>query len=323
MKIGIIGTGVYSTSIALTLASNKDNKIIMWSENEKLVSEYKKTKKLNTIFKDKTIPKNINITNSYEEALQDVEVIFLIPAVEYLDKVCKEIKKIIKPHIPVCIGSKGIASDSKKLAYEIAKKHLKNKIAVIGGPTFAADIANLDPIGFTLASKDKKCREKFKKVLDFEDIKIDLTDDIIGTCVCGCVKNIYAIGSGIINGLGYNESTKALYLTAVYKELGNILYKYNSTLTTLNSLAGFGDLILTCSTEKSRNFSYGKMIGSKIGKKEVKKYLEENTVEGLNTLNAMYPILKRKKVKCPIIKAIYDILNNEEKPKKIIEIISK
>lgn len=323
MKIGIIGTGVYSTAIALTLASNKDNKIVMWSENEKLVEDYKKTKKLNTIFKDKSIPKNISITNAYEEAIIDAEVVFLMPCVDYLDDVCKEIRKLIKPEIPVCVGSKGIASDSKKLVCDIAKKYLKNKISVISGPTFAADIANLEPIGFTLASKDKKSREKFKKVFDFDDVRIDLTDDIIGTSVCGCVKNIYAIGSGIINGLEYNESTKALYLTTVFEELGNILYKYNSTLATQNSLAGFGDLVLTCSTDKSRNFTYGKMIGSKAGKKEIKKFLEENTVEGINTLNAIYPILKRKRVKCPIIQAIYNILNNKENPKKLIEIIIK
>lgn len=323
MKIGIIGTGVYSTSIALTLASNKDNKIVMWSENKKLVTDYKKSKKLNTIFKDKTIPKNINVTNSYEEAINDAEVVFLMTSVNYLENVCKEVRKIIKPNIPVCIGTKGIASDSKKFVHEIAKKNLKNKISILSGPTFAADVANLEPIGFTLASQNKKASKKIEKALNFEDVCIEKSKDITGIAVCGCVKNIYAIGSGIISGLGYNESTKAVYLTRVYEELGNILYHFKSTLETLNSLAGFGDLILTCNSNKSRNYTYGELIGKKTNKKEIKKYLEETIVEGVNTLEAIYPILKRKHVKCPIIKVIYDILNNEENPQKLIETIIK
>lgn len=323
MKIGIIGTGVYSTSIALTLASNKDNKIVLWSENQKLVEDYKKTKKLNTIFKDKTIPKNISVTNTYEEALDDAEAVFLVTGVEYLDDVCKEIRNIIKPEVPVCIGTKGIASDSKKFVHEIAHRYLKNKITIISGPTFAVDIANLDPVGFVVAGKDKKVRTVIKKVFDFDDVRIDETDDLNGIAVCACVKNIYALGAGILKGLGYNESTRALYLTEVYEELGNILYKFKSSLTTLNGLAGFGDLVLTCSSEKSRNFTYGEMIGKKKNKKDAKKYLEENTVEGVNTLSALYPILKRKHVKCPVMDAIYKIVYEDENPQLLSSDLTK
>lgn len=323
MKIGIIGTGVYSVSIALTLASNKDNKIVMWSENEKLVADHKKTKKLNTIFKDKTIPKNITVTNSYEESLNEAEIVFLMTSVDYLEQVCKTIRPIIKTDVPICIGTKGIAVESNKLVHEIAKKHLKNKISILSGPTFAIDVANLEPIGFTLACKDKKSRKKIKAALNFEDVRIEESEDLTGVAICGCVKNIYAIGSGIISGLGFNESTKSVYITRVYEELSNILYHYKSSLETLNSLAGFGDLNLTCNSNKSRNYTYGEMIGKKSNKKDLKKYTEANTIEGINTLNALYLILKKKHIKCPIINVIYDILNNEENPKKIIETIIK
>ena len=129
--------------------------------------------------------------------------------------------------------------------------------------------------------------------------------------------------TGILKGLGYNESTRALYLTEIFYELSNILYKFKSNLDTLNGLAGFGDLVLTCSSEKSRNFSYGEMIGKKKSKKDTKKYLEDNTVEGVNTLNSLYPILKRKRVKCPIINVLYDILYNDKNPQELTKIIIK
>lgn len=323
MKIGIIGTGVYSTAIALTLASNKDNKIVMWSENKSLVEEYKKSKKLNKFFKEKTIPKNITITNEYEECLDDAAIVFLITGVNYLEGVCKEIRSLIRPEIPVCIGTKGIAEGSKKFVHQIVQKYLKNKVAILSGPTFAIDVANLEPVGFTLACKDKKTRKILKNVLDFEDVRIEETKDMTGTAICGCIKNIYAIGSGIINGLGYNESTKALYLVSVYEELGNILYRFKSTLEMQTGLAGLGDLVLTCSSDKSRNYRYGEMLSKKGSQKEAKKYREQNTVEGINTLNTFAPICKRKHIKCPILYTIYDILNNNEKPNKLIECIIK
>lgn len=323
MKIGIIGTGVFSTAIAITLASNKDNKIVMWSENETLVADFKKTKKLNTIFKDKSIPKNINVTTSYEEALEEAEVVFLLPGVTYLDQVCKDLKAVLNPTIPVIVGTKGIEEDGKRFVHQVAKRHLRNPIAVLSGPSFASDVANLDPVGFVLACKDKKAMPILERVLAFDDVKITHTKDLDGTAVCGCVKNIYAIGAGILRGLSYGKSTEALYLTRVYEELGEILYAFHSSLEIQQSLAGFGDLLLTCTSTESRNNTYGEFLGKKNTKKDMKKYAEEHTVEGLHSLTAIYRILKRKRVKAPILYTIYAIAYEEENPRALVDIIIK
>lgn len=322
MKIGIIGTGVFSTSLALLCSSNKENTIIMWSENETLVNDFKKTKKLNGIFKDKTIPKNIKVTNSYEEALKDADLVFLMTSVKYLDSVCKDIKNSIHKNTPVCIGTKGITKENKKFVHELVHKHLKNKIAILSGPTFAFDVASLDPIGFTLACKDKKVCSLIKKAFDFDSVRIEISEDYKGVAICGCVKNIYAIGSGILSGLGYHESTNALYLTSVYEELLTILYTYKSSFETLIGLAGFGDLLLTCNSNKSRNFSYGEMIGKKKNKKTIEKFKNENTIEGIETLEVLYSTFKRKHIKCPIINCIYAIIYQEKDPKELISVIT-
>ncbi len=323
MKIGIIGTGAFSTSIALLLASDKNKNITMWSENEKLVESFLETKKLNTIFKDKSIPKNIKVTNNYEETLKEADVVFLLTSINYLNDVCKDIKHLISPNIPVYIGTKGIAANSKKFVPEIVTKHLKNKIALFGGPTFANDVVAIDPIGFVIASKDKKCRAIFKSLFATNNVRIEESSDLNGVALCSCLKNIYAIGSGIISGLKYHESTNALYLTYVYQELFNILYKMNSSLETLNGLGGLGDLILTCNSPQSRNYSYGEKVAKKTSKTALEKYLKENTVEGLNTLEAIYPMFKRKHLKCPIIYSLYSILYQDENPQKLIDLIIK
>lgn len=323
MKIGIIGTGVFSASIAYVLAQNTDNRVMMWSENEELVNAYKKSNKLNPIFKDKVFPKNISLTNSYEEVLKEIDLLLFMTSISYLENVCNEIKEKIDKQVPVCIGTKGIAScDGKeRFAYEIVKKYLKNPLAVLSGPTYAEDVISLDPIAFLVAKQNKRIKETIKKVFDISHIKIDFSHDFKGVSICGSVKNIYAIGSGIVAGLGYKESTLAFYLTAAFKELETILYMFESSLTTLHSLAGFGDLIATCSSIKSRNYSLGLILGKKRNKKEIDAFLEKNTIEGYASLDSFLKLCTKKHIKTPIITAISKIINAEEKPEYLIEVI--
>lgn len=320
MKIGIIGTGVFSVSVALLLATEKENKIELWTENESLVQEFHKTKRLDAIFKGKEIPKNISVTHSYLDVVKDKELLFLATGVSYIESVCKDIAPLVDKKIPICIGSKGIALDSQKFVHEIALKYLKNPIAVFGGPTFASDVANLAPVGFLIASKKNKALQVIEKAFQNIEAQITTSHDLTGLALCGCVKNIYAIGSGIIAGLGYQESTRALYLTSVFQELENLLYRFHAEYATLNSLAGFGDLVLTCSSTKSRNYTYGEMLG-KEEKENAKVYLKENTVEGVKTLEGILPILKKKKINAPILYTIARIVLDNDNPKKFMEVL--
>ncbi len=323
MKIGMIGTGVFSVSIANVLAQNTENEIVLWSENKELVNQFHKTKKLESIFKDLKMPKNVTVTNSYEEAIKDAELVFLMTSVFYLESVCHDISAIVDKKVPICIGTKGIANKSHLFVHEIAKKILKNPIAIMSGPTFAEDVVHLDPVGLCVASKRGIAKKKVCKAFQGLNVKIVKTIDVKGVAVCACVKNIYAIGSGIISGMGYHESTFALYLTSVYKELENILYEFNSDYPILHGLAGFGDLVLTCSSNKSRNYTYGELLGKKTSKKELQAYEKSATIEGIHTLEAINPLLKRKNMKTPVLTAIYEIVFDNKGVEVLMEAIMK
>lgn len=316
MKIGIIGTGVFSASIANMLAQNTENKIIMWSENKKLVTDYKKTNKLEPIFKDKVFPSNITLTPNYDTALKDVDVVFLMTSIHFIESVCTSIKDKLNKNVLVCIGTKGIAmmGEKRKFAYQIAKSILKNPLAILSGPTFAEDVMALDPIAFSIACRGKKNKDILLKTFENPNVKVVFTSDYLGVSLAASVKNIYAIGAGILSGLGYKESTLAYYLTAVYKELETILYMYESSLTTLHSLAGFGDLVATCSSSKSRNYHLGFLLGKKKSKKEIDTFKENNTIEGLNSLEHCMVLFHKKHIKTPIMTAISKIVNGEETP---------
>ena len=322
MKIGIIGTGAFSTSVALSLALKEENEIVMWSENKKLVSDYKKTQKIETLYKDRMFPKNIVLTNSYEEAVHSAQVVFLMTGVSYLEKVCTEIKGFLDSNIPLVIGTKGMAETNPKLVVDLVKKQVKNPISVLGGPTFSIDVANFEPVGFQLACKSKKHFKMIQELFDTTKVKLISSYDVQGVALCGCLKNVYAVGAGILDGLGYHESTHALYLTSVFRELESILSRFDGDFTTLTGLSGFGDLVLTCSSKTSRNFTYGTFLGKKDQNKG-KSYLKDATVEGVSTMRAILPVLQKERIKTPLLSCIQAIVENQEQPEMLVKEIMK
>ena len=315
MKISIIGVGAYSMGIAFKLASNNNNSIYMWTEDNNKVLEYNKYHTINNIT-NKDIPNNIYISNKYEEVLSNSELIFIITSSKYVRSVCNNILPYYK-NIPICIASKGIENDTCNLLSNVVKKvlHTKN-ISVISGPTFAIDLMNDEPCGLAIAG-NKKNIKLVKSVLTTDTLKLRESSDILGIQICGSIKNIIAISSGILSGLGYSESTRALLINESMHDIKNIIYYLGGKKKTILTFAGIGDLLLTCTSTKSRNYSFGYVIGSTKNKKDIKEYLDNHTVEGYYTLISLYKLLNKLGINMELINIIYDIVVNYEDPNKL------
>ena len=317
MNITIIGTGAYSLSIAKRLSKNEDNKIKLWTEDRKKEKEFKDTRKIKSIFANEVFDENIEVTANYEYALKDTNVIFIMTTSNFVKQVSEIIKLYYKSNIPVVIGTKGLDTESNKYPSQIVKKCLHtSKIAVIAGPSFAIDILNDQPLALTVATKKRSIYKLLQTLFKDQKVTLERSNDLMGVQLCSTLKNVYAIGSGILKGLGYPTSTQSIYLTKIVKELNEILYMFDSNEFTLFSLAGIGDLLMTCSDEKSRNYTYGTKLSSK-SKKDVETYLNKNTVEGYNALSSIYNQLKKKRAKAPIIKTIYEIVFEDKDAKEL------
>ncbi len=314
MKISVIGLGIYSLAISKMLAKKEKNKIMIWTENESKSEEYKKTKKISFIC-DTNIPKNIKISNNLEEVLKDSNLIYIITASKYVDIITKKMKKYYNSNTPICIASKGIEESREELLSNIAKENLKTKhIAVISGPTFAIDIINNEPIALALATKSNKAQNLVMETLSNDTLKLRKSNDMIGIQICGATKNVIAIASGILSGLGYSNSTQSFLINESLHDIKNIIKIFGGKPKTILSFAGVGDLMLTCSSTKSRNFSFGYTIGSTKDPKKIKEYLLNNTVEGYNTLEVIYKMLNKRGTPIDLITTIYNIVYNEEDP---------
>lgn len=310
MKISVIGLGVYSLAISKMLAKKAENEIVIWTENNEKYEEYKKTKKVASVF-DTKLPKNIKISASMEDTLENTNLIYIITASKYVDIVTKQMKPYYNPEIPVCIASKGIEESREELLSNIVKNALKtNNIAVISGPTFAVDILNNEPVALALASKTKKAKEYVLNTLANDTLKLRPSKDMIGIQMCGSIKNVIAIASGILSGLGYSNSTQSFLINESLHDIKDIIKIFGGNPKTILSFAGVGDLMLTCTSTKSRNFSFGVIVGSTKDQNKINEYLATHTVEGYNTLEIVYKMLQKKGIEIELITTIYDIVYN-------------
>ena len=300
MNIGIIGTGAYGLALALQFNEKPKNTVRMWTkfeqEKEEIVT-YRENKK---VLPGVEIPKNIEISTNMEYVVKNSDIIVIAVPAAFVGDVSKEIKKFYNRNHQFVLASKGIERGSCLFVDEIFKKYVKTKnYCVISGPSFAVDIVTDCPIGLTIASERKKTIKVVRKALENDTIRLRESNDIIGVEICGSIKNVIAIAAG--------------FITESLNDIKELISKLGGNRDTILTYAGFGDLLLTATSKKSRNYSYGRLIGKKSSQAKIDEYVSNTTIEGLYTIQSIYKLLKHKKVRIPIINLIYDIINNKKK----------
>lgn len=316
MRVTVLGTGAYGLALANMLNQN-NNEIILWSKFKEEITYLQKENKAKVLPNIK-LTSNFKYTFNMEEAVNKSKLIIIAVPAGAVNEVSKQLAKYYKKDMHICIASKGIEQNSCLFVSSVVEKYIKTKkLAVISGGTFAIDMFNNCPLGLSLATRNKNTSLIVKEALENKYLKLRTTNDIIGIEICGSIKNVIAIASGMLSGLGYPDSTSCMFITESLNDIKNLIKALGGNKKTILSFAGFGDLLLTCTSTKSRNYTLGKMIGERKPKEEIDNYINNTTIEGLYTLKSIYKLLRRKKVKMPIIDLIYNIIFKETDPDKL------
>lgn len=321
MKIGILGAGAYGMAMT-SVFDNNGHKIKIWSNSEEEVNLLLTNHKSNKI--DYIIPDDFVITTDMKLVVMDADIIVIAVPSEFVRNVCMELNKYFKEEQIICIASKGIENNSCLFMDDVVRQCIKtDNIAVISGGTFAEDMVKEVPVGLTLATKSKLAGDIILKAMENDYVKIQITDDIIGTEICGSIKNVFAIAAGMLEGMKYPNSTKSLFMTEVIKDIKFLIKSLGGKEETILSFAGIGDILLTCSSSKSRNYTLGKIIGEERERQEIKKYIDSSTIEGLYTLNSIKKLLNDKEIEMPIIDLISDIIMGKKDLEEFKKILIK
>ena len=321
MKIGILGTGAFGIALASILKKN-ENRVVMWSKFKGEIDELNTTR-ICTRLNNYNISEAIMFTNNIEETVVNSDIIVIaVPANFVYDTTLLLKKYYNNQHI--CIASKGIEESRGKFLHEIVRDILDtNKIGVISGPSFAVDIVSNVPVGVTLASKNSNTANIIKEAFANKFFKVSITDDMIGVSICGCVKNIIAIGSGIIDGMGYPISTVSLLITLALSDIKLLIKELGGNEDSILELAGIGDIILTCTSNKSRNFSFGKLLGESNDSNVINNYINTHTIEGLNALENINTIMNKLNIDLPFISLMNEIILKNKDKYDLIKYITK
>ncbi|MGN0974226.1 MAG: NAD(P)H-dependent glycerol-3-phosphate dehydrogenase [Bacilli bacterium] len=321
MKVTILGAGAYALALSKAIYENTKD-ITIWSAVSDEVALLNK-ERCNKNVLDYKLPEEIKITDNLKEAVKNSDVIVIAVACKFISSVCHNLKKYIKDQHLV-VASKGIEQGSCLFVSQIVKKIIKTrKIAVVSGPSFAKDLISDMPTGLALGTKYKPTERMVKNVFQSKYLNVIATNDILGIEICGSIKNVIAIASGMLNGMGATDSTKAMFLTDSLHDVKSLIKNLGGNDRTILSYAGFGDILLTCTSTNSRNYTLGDMIGKGIKKEEIDKYMQSTTIEGLYTLNSIYDLINKKKVKMPIIDLIYSIIYEGNDPHSILTHLTK
>lgn len=317
MKVCILGTGAFGICLGLTLNEN-EHEVVMWTKFEE-EANYLKQHRMSPTLPNVVVDDEIKISTNLEESVENAQlIIYAIPA-GAVRSVTSELKDYIKSDQHICIASKGIEQDTCKSITDVIKEYINiDRISVISGPTFAIDVANKVPVGLSVASNNQETIDITKLALQNNHVKLRESNDIIGVELCGSIKNVIAIASGILHGMRLPISTQAMLITELANDIKDLIEALGGDKKTITSFAGFGDILLTCTSPKSRNFSLGTLIGAKAKKKEINNYIKTNTIEGLYTLKSISKLIHDKNINMPIIDLLNEIIYDNKPVEELL-----
>ena len=309
MKMTILGAGAWGTALAIAWA--KQHEVLLWGRSESHISEMLAARENRLSLPGFKLPEQLMLTSDFDAALahasNEDSLLFVATSVSGLRPTAKRMASACPPNVVwLC---KGFEEETSLLPHEIMAATLDSEIrtGVLSGPSFAREVAAGLPCAMTMASDSPALRHKVKSAVNFGNMRIYSSDDVIGVEVGGAVKNILAIATGMSDGMGLGANARAALVTRGLAEITRLGMALGGRAETFMGLSGMGDLILTSTGDLSRNRRVGLALAS--GKALEDIVLELGQVaEGVRCARAVRELAGRLDIEMPIVAAVAAVL---------------
>jgi len=321
MNLSILGAGSWGTSLAQCFSRNFE-KVYIWGRNKEIINDINNNNRNTRYLPEIILNNNIIGVYSIQEAIESSDLIIIAIPSQKIKDLTKKIKKLhIKDKVFIS-ASKGIDIETLKPISEIIYKELsvkKENVFVLSGPSFAKEVALGLPTAITLAGEICKGKE-IQKILNTENFRLYITEDVKGVEIGGAVKNVIAIATGISDGLNLGNNARAALITRGLYEMTKLAYIFGGKIETLYGLAGLGDLVLTATGNLSRNRKLGLLLGKGLN---IEKALKEigQVVEGIKTVKAIQKLKEKYNLELPISETVYKILYEKLCPQDAVKLL--
>ena len=306
-QIGVIGAGSWGTTLAHRIAL-KGFAVKLWCRRAEIANEIERERKNSPYTEEFILAQNIAPTTDLQQTVEGSDVIIVAVATKAFRKICRQIGEFLQPDQIILTASKGIEQDSLKRMSEIIREETSAlKIGAISGPNLALEVLAEHPTATVIASKFDEVVAAGTRILNYKTFRTYASHDIVGVELAGALKNVLAIASGIISGLGYGANTRGFLISRGVAEIIRLGSHYKIDPLTISGLAGVGDITVTCSSEKSRNFTFGYNLGKGKKPEEILNSMHQ-VVEGIRTSKSAHQLAQKFGEEIPIFETVYRIL---------------
>jgi glycerol-3-phosphate dehydrogenase (NAD(P)+) len=314
-RIAVLGGGAWGTALA-NVTARAGRKVTLWEHDAANADQLARLRE-SRFLKGVKIEDGIAVTGELAQAARAEAILLVVPA-QAMRSVLKTLGDVIAPKTPIIACAKGIEHGTRKFMTEVIGECAPNATpAIVSGPSFAADVARGLPTAVTLATHDEELAAELARTLASRTFRPYQSSDVRGVEIGGAAKNVLAIAAGIVVGRGFGASAQAALTTRGFAELVRFGRAYGGKTETMTGLSGLGDLILTCGSPQSRNFSFG----VNLGRGHSPKGLQATTglAEGYFTAPVLREMAREKNVDMPISAAVAATLDESMSVDQAIE----
>lgn len=306
-SIGVVGGGAWGTALAST-CTRSGLPVTLWAYEQEVVEAMNNAHENPVYLPGIALPDTLKATAELAD-MSSCDAVLMVTPAQHLGSILSTLTPHLKPGASVVLCAKGIEQNSLRFMSEVAGEHIDpSRLAVLSGPSFAADVARGLPTAVTLACTDQTRGKALSAAIGQVDFRTYLSDDVIGAEIGGVVKNVLAIACGIVAGRELGESARAALTARGYAEMTRLGVKLGAKAETLGGLSGLGDLILTCASPTSRNFSLGVALGQNRSADDVLAS-RSSVSEGALSAAALAALADKLEVDMPICQAVAQILD--------------
>ena len=311
--IGVIGAGAWGTAIAQVMASD-GSAVRLWARETEVVAAINAGQENSAFLPGIPLSPRIEATPDMA-ALADCSALFVVTPAQHMRSV---LAALPQGDIPLILCSKGIEAGSFKLLHQVAHEVVASApIAVMSGPTFAHEVARGLPTAVTLAAESAAVAAGLAARIARPSLRPYVSTDLIGAEIGGAVKNVLAIACGVVEGLGLGQNARAALIARGYAEMVRFGLALGARAETMAGLSGMGDLVLTCSSTSSRNFSLGKALGE--GQSAAEALVGKTSVaEGAHTAPVLGELAASKAIDMPIVEAVCRLLEGAAPARQVV-----
>ena len=310
--ISVIGAGGWGTTLACLL-SNKGYDVTLWVREKNVAEEINNTRINSAYLPDITLPDDLRITHSIDDAVKKARYVLNAVPAQYTRAVFKEAFPFIPDQAIIISASKGIERGTLLTVSCILKELSARPVAVLSGPSFAKEVIKKLPAAVTLATEDKNIGFILQEMFNINNFRVYTHDDIVGVEIGGALKNVMAIASGISDSLGLGNNARASLITRGLVEMIRLGVAMGAKEKTFSGLSGIGDLVLTCTSPLSRNYTVGIKLGQGMKLKEILDQTK-SVAEGVATAESAFELSKKYNIEMPIIEQVYRVLYKDKDP---------